>query len=594
MNKIKQFFSGLVKNVWFGIKTSFLASKFYFSMKLLILVSTTAIPLVNIWLWKKVLNGIVDYQNSSKTVIVCLAVYLFLQLTTYLLAQFNTYVNSRYSDELQFYIEMVMMEKTSRMDLSFFDSAKMGDKVRHARSNFGVMTQMTWTVFDILSALINVIATLIIVCAYKWWLGIVTLVLLIPFMLYNKKRTERKLEMEKEQLRDNRKKDYYSGVFFNNDIQFEIKLNNIGAYFLDKYKEIWQKLYKINKAEDIKHNIINTLIMIINVSSEFLVLTVSVFDVVNKHIGIGDLQYNLSMVSRLRGQAQALVNNINSFLNNNTRLIELQEFMDIEPEVEKSGTLKPSDNPKIEFCNVFFRYPNAEQYVLNDCSFTIEPHEKIGLIGLNGAGKSTIIKLMFRFYDPEEGSIKLDGVNLKEYDIYAVRKVFGVLFQDYVTYCLPLREIIALSDFEKRFDDQKLKKACDISGASEIIKNWENGFDSVLGRYYADNGKDLSGGQWQLVGLARAYFKDSEYMILDEPSAALDPISEDRTFEQLYRLSEGKSAVTISHRLSNTTLADKILVIADGHIIEQGSHRELLELNGEYAHLFNLQASKYM
>lgn len=593
MNKIKQFFSGLVKNVWFGIKTSFLASKFYFSMKLLILISTTAIPLVNIWLWKEVLNGIVDYQNSSKTVIVCLAIYLSLQLTTYLLAQFNTYVNSRYSDELQFYIEMVMMEKTSRMDLSFFDSAKMGDKVRHARSNFGVMTQMTWTVFDILSALINVIATLIIVCTYKWWLGIVTLVLLIPFMLYNKKRTERKLEMEKEQLRDNRKKDYYSGVFFNNDIQFEIKLNNIGAYFIDKYKEIWQKLYKINKAEDIKHNIINTLIMIINVSSEFLVLVVSVFDVVNKHIGIGDLQYNLSMVSRLRGQAQALMNNINSFLNNNTRLIELQEFMDIAPEVEKSGTMKPSNNPKIEFCNVSFRYPNAEQYVLKDCSFTIEPHEKIGLIGLNGAGKSTIIKLMFRFYDPEEGRIKLDGVDLKEYDIYAVRKVFGVLFQDYVTYCLPLREIIALSDFDERFNDEKLKKACDISGASEVIKDWENGYDSVLGRYYADNGKDLSGGQWQLVGLARAYFKDSEYMILDEPSAALDPISEDRIFEQLYRLSDGKSSVTISHRLSNTTLADKILVIGDGHIIEQGSHFELLKQNGKYAELFNLQASKY-
>ena len=593
MNKIKQFFSGLVKNVWFGIKTSFLASKFYFSMKLLILVSTTAIPLVNIWLWKEVLNGIVDYQNSSKTVIICLAIYLSLQLTTYLLAQFNTYVNSRYGDELQFYIEMVMMEKTSRMDLSFFDSAKMGDKVRHARSNFGVMTQMTWTVFDILSAFINVIATLIIVCTYKWWLGIVTLILLIPFMLYNKKRTERKLEMEKEQLRDNRKKDYYSGVFFNNDIQFEIKLNNIGAYFIDKYKETWQKLYKINKAEDIKHNIINTLIMIINVSSEFLVLTVSVFDVVNKHIGIGDLQYNLSMVSRLRGQAQALMNNINSFLNNNTRLIELQEFMDIEPEVEKSGTLKPSNNPKIEFCNVSFRYPNAEQYVLKDCSFTIEPHEKIGLIGLNGAGKSTIIKLMFRFYDPEEGCIKLDGVDLKEYDIYAVRKVFGVLFQDYVTYCLPLREIIALSDFGERFNDEKLKKACDISGASEVIKDWENGYDSVLGRYYADNGKDLSGGQWQLVGLARAYFKDSEYMILDEPSAALDPISEDRIFEQLYHLSEGKSSVTISHRLSNTTLADKILVICDGHIIEQGSHFELLKQNGKYAELFNLQASKY-
>lgn len=591
MSKLKNYLLTLLKNMWFGIKTSYGASKFYFSMKLIILLFTTVIPIFNIWLWKEVLNSIIT--KYVKYVFVCLAIYLVLKLLSYVINQFDDYVNARYSDELQFYIEKIMMEKTSRMDLSFFDSAKMGDKVRHARSNFDVMTQTTWTVFDILSAFINVIVTLIIVCAYKWWLGIVTLILLIPFMLYNKKRTERKLEMEKEQLRDNRKKDYYRDVFFNNDIQFEIKLNDVGAYFIDKYKQTWLKLYKINKEEEIKHNIINTLIMIVNVSSEFLVLTISVFDVVNRRFAIGDLQYNLSMVSRLRGQAQALMNNINSFLNNNTRLIELQEFMDIEPEVEKSGTLLPSSNPKIEFCNVSFRYPNAEQYVLKDCSFIIEPHEKIGLIGLNGAGKSTIIKLMFRFYDPEDGCIMLDGVDLKEYDIYAVRKVFGVLFQDYVTYCLPLREIIALSDFDERFNDEKLRKACDISGVSNVIKDWENGFDSVLGRYYADNGKDLSGGQWQLVGLARAYFKDSEYMILDEPSAALDPISEDRIFEQLYHLSEGKSSVTISHRLSNTTLADKILVIKDGHIIEQGSHFELLKQNGMYAELFNLQASKY-
>ena len=594
MNKCKFFFSGILKNVWFGITTCFKASKFYFSMKFVILMFTTLIPLGNLWLWKEVLNGITDFENHENTVIVYLIMYLVLLTATYLIDRFDNYVERRYTDELIFYIDRVMMEKTSRMDLSFFDSAQMGDKVRHTRDSFFTVLCLSWVVFDILSSLINVVATLVIVCTYKWWLGVVTLILLIPFMLYNKKRTERKMEMEKEQLRDNRKKDYYNGVFFNNDIQFEIKLNNIGSYFIDKYKETWQKLYKINRAEDIKHSIFNTLIMIVNVSGEFLVLTVSVFDVVNKHIGIGDLQYNLSMVSRLRSQSQTLMNQVNRFLKDNTRLIELQEFMDIEPQVEKSGTLMPSSNPKIEFCNVSFRYPNAEQYVLKDCSFTIEPHEKIGLIGLNGAGKSTIIKLMFRFYDPEEGSIKLDGVDLKEYDVYAVRKVFGVLFQDYVTYCLPLREIIALSDFDERFNDEKLKKACDISGASEVIKDWENGYDSVLGRYYADNGKDLSGGQWQLVGLARAYFKDSEYMILDEPSAALDPISEDRIFEQLYHLSEGKSSVTISHRLSNTTLADKILVIGDGHIIEQGSHFELLRQGGKYAELFHLQASKYI
>lgn len=590
-NKIKAFFGGLFKNVWFGIKTSFLASKFYFSMKLLILLSTTAIPLVNIWLWKDVLNGIV--AKETQPVLICLGIYLGLKLVTYLLAQFNNYVNDRYTDELQFYIETVMMEKTSRMDLAFFDSAQMGDKVRHARGNFNIMTDMTWLVFDILSCTVNVVATLIIVSSYKWWLGIITLILLIPYFLYNKWYTDKRLKMEKEQLRDNRKKDYYSSVFFDNNIQFEIKLNNIGDYFIRRYKEMWQKLYIINKKEDIRHNLCSLLIMILCISAEAIVLALSVVDVISKKIGIGDLQYNLSMVSRLRSEAQELMGNVTRFLANNTRLIELQEFMAIKPHAEKSGTKLPSANPKIEFRNVSFRYPNCEQYVLNKCSFTIEPHEKVGLIGLNGAGKSTIIKLMFRFYDPEEGMILLDGVDLKEYDVYAVRKLFGVLFQDFVTYCLPLREIIALPDFERRFDNEKLKKACDISGASEVIKDWEQGFDSVLGRYYADNGKDLSGGQWQLVGLARAYFKDSEYMILDEPSAALDPISEDRIFEQLYHLSEGKSSVTISHRLSNTTLADKILVIGGGHIIEQGSHFELLKQNGQYAKLFHLQASKY-
>ena len=225
--------------------------------------------------------------------------------------------------------------------------------------------------------------------------------------------------------------------------------------------------------------------------------------------------------------------------------------------------------------------------------FTI-PHEKIGLIGLNGAGKSTIIKLMLRLYDPSEGVICLDGTDIKEYDIYAVRNIFGILFQEYVAYCLPVREIIALSDFKNRYDDEKLNRACEISGANKIIEKWPEGFESVLGRHYSDDGKDLSGGQWQLVSLARAYFKDSDYMILDEPSAALDPISEDRIFEKLYHLSEGKGAVTISHRLSNTTLADKILVLGDGHVIESGTHRELLELNGEYARLFHIQASRYI
>lgn len=594
MNKLLVFFKSILINVRFSIKTCFLASKKYFTMKCLALLFTTLIPLLTIWLWKEVLNRLSGHDGSYHEIFVYLSVYFFLKLFTYLSSHVESYIGTRYSDELEFYIESVMIDKISRIDLSYFDSANMSDKAYHARDNFGVMTQVAELVFDLISGAINIVYTILIVTAYKWWIGLMTIVLLIPFMLYNKSHIDKLLQMEKEQIREERKKDFFSGTFYDNNIQFEIKLNHIGDRFLQQFKEIWTKLYKINKKEDMKHQIVAALIMLLNMVSELVVLVVSGVDVINQRIGIGDLQYHLSMVSRLREQTQGFMNNIDRLFVDNTRLIELQEFINIIPEVEKSGSRIPSDNPKIEFSHVFFQYPNTEQYVLKDCSFTIQPHEKVGLIGLNGSGKSTIVKLMFRFYDPQQGCILLDGVNIKEYDIYAVRKVFGVLFQDYVTYCLPLREIIALSDFEERFNDEKLKKACDLSGVSQVIKDWDMGFDSVLGRYYADNGRDLSGGQWQLVGLARAYFKECEFIVLDEPSAALDPISEDRIFEQLYYLSKGKSAVTISHRLSNTTLADKIFVIGDGHIIEQGTHTELLKQNGEYARLFHLQASKYL
>lgn len=196
-------------------------------------------------------------------------------------------------------------------------------------------------------------------------------------------------------------------------------------------------------------------------------------------------------------------------------------------------------------------------------------------------------------YDPQAGTIFVDDTDIKEYDICALRSIFGVMFQEIIPYSLPLREIIAMPEFGERFNEEKLKNACDISGVSEIISDWNEGFDTVLGRRYVPDGKDLSGGQWQLINYARAWFEEKEYMILDEPSAALDPITEDRMFEQLYRLSDSKSLVTISHRLSNTTLSDKILVIDNGQIIEQGTHSQLLGQDGVYAHLFQLQAGRY-
>ncbi len=579
--------------IFFSLKTSFIASPPFFLLKVLFTLLQTCIPLINLWIWRQIINGTVS-GKTFVAILLWLALYLMLKLISYGLTTVGGWVEWWYSQKIFFYFERILIDKVAHIDLSFFDSSTMNDEIGNLFQNVYNVTELIWVVFRMLASVVSVISSFVIVTSYKWWAGAVIVLLLIPYTVYQRWHKERMYRVNRSMMHDNREKGYIQDLFQHNSVQFEMKLYGFADHYINRFHKAYGNMYRINRKEEVRDNIVSGLLTFFNFLGDGLILVATVTDIIAGHMLIGDLQYHVGMVSQLRTQISTIIGYVNELHLKRIKIEDVLHFMSIEPVIEKSGDRTPSPCPRIEFCNVSFRYPACENYVLKDCSFVIEPHEKIGLIGLNGAGKSTIIKLMFRFYDPESGVIKLDGVDLKEYDVYKVRKIFGTLFQEYVTYHLPLREIIALSDFESRFDDEKLQKACDISGVSAIIKDWEDGFDSVLGRYYTDNGKDLSGGQWQLVSLARAYFRDSEFMILDEPSAALDPISEDRIFAQLYDLSDGKSAVTISHRLSNTMLADRILIIADGKITEQGTHEELMKQDGLYAHLFSLQASRYM
>ena len=588
----KKSFLNILSNIALGIKVAYESSHLYFILKCLILLFNSVIPIISIYLWRVIINEVAGNRNA-RLIITLLSIYLIIKVMTYFSYSLNNYVIDRYWDFRTKHMNKIMLSKVSRVSIADLESSTFSNKLNNVRYNFGALHDAAWIPFDILTDLVNVISSFVILAGFNVWLSLLTVILLIPHLVYGQHYAKKMYNLQNEQAKYRRIMDYCDGVFFDNAVQFEIKLNHIGRYFIDKGEGIFQKLYKVNQSNRRKNMVIDSLLSVLSHLGKLVVILVSMNGYVVGRLAIGDLQYNISIADRLHSNVVTLIRDINSFAVNNKQIDNLREFMAIKTEEQSNGSIIAPSCPKIEFRNVAFKYPNTDHYVLKDCSFTIEPHEKLGLIGLNGAGKSTVIKLLFRFYDPDEGEILLDDINIKEYNIHSVRKVFGVLFQDYVTYCLPLREIIALPDFDERYNEEKLKRACDISGVSSVIKDWEDGFDSVLGRYYADNGKDLSGGQWQLVGLARAYFRDCEIMILDEPSAALDPIAEDRIFEQLYHLSDGKGAVTISHRLSNTTLADKIIVLKDGHIIEQGSHNELLNTGGEYARLFELQASKY-
>jgi len=311
-------------------------------------------------------------------------------------------------------------------------------------------------------------------------------------------------------------------------------------------------------------------------------------------IAVGDISYYISLLVQFRSAFMGIFEMLVRYDDISDKIDDVREFLEMSPIIEKSGTIKPSENPEIIFDNVSFCYPNSGDYVLKNCSFKINQGDTFGLVGLNGSGKSTIVKLLCRFYDPTDGEILIDGINSKEYDIASLRKLFGVLFQDYVHYSFSLRENIAMSDITNKDNTDRIMDACRRSKVTDFIQDWEKGLDSNMTRKFDSNGKELSGGQWQRVSLARAFFRDAPTALLDEPSAALDPVAEHEIFEDFANISKGKSAILISHRLSSITLCDKILVLEDGRIIEQGSHKELLNVNGRYAYLFNLQASKYI
>src|SRR5664280_2676669 len=276
-------------------------------------------------------------------------------------------------------------------------------------------------------------------------------------------------------------------------------------------------------------------------------------------------------------------------------LTDLIAFFEMKPRVESKANALPAPRTiqrGFEFRNVSFAYPGAERRILSNFNFTLEPGERVALIGENGQGKTTVVKLITRLYDPSEGQILLDGFDLREYDLADLHAEIGVIFQDFMRYEMTARENIEVGRIEVPHSQEEIEYAAEKSLASEVVARLEGGYDQMLGRRF-EGGVDLSGGEWQKLALARAYLRDAQLLILDEPTAALDARSEYEVFERFAELTEGKMALFISHRFSTVRMADRIVVLADGQIAEDGSHEQLIALGGSYAAMFEMQAASY-
>lgn len=587
----------LVDNVKFSIKINYESSHEFFWKKAATAFLIGVTPLCRLFFWRRIIDRLCNISAGNpswtRAFFFDIAGYLFLEILLKLSEQYSQYVNEMCSEYVCFHIENIMMDKMSRMDLSFYDSAEMGNKVRRVRENFGVIQNSAWQVLELAADSITILGSICILFDYSLYLGIIAIVCFCIRMYIEKKQADGLLNLRYAQTTDVRQKEYYTGIFFDSKVLMEMKTNHFCDYFLNKQEQFWKRIHNQNKKFNIIYNVRAALLGLFETGAEVGAFVYGIVKAIAGEMSIGSISYIAGAIKTMKDAGMSLAANINQFSADYIRLKELQEFIKIVPVSETCGNIVSDGRLEIVFSEVSFSYPGSERKVLDQCSFRIMPGEKIGLIGYNGAGKSTIIKLLLRFYEPQEGMILIDGRDIKEYNIYQLRKRIGVLFQDYVTYCLPFREIIALSDFKERFDNNRIKMACDHSGISEIVNRWEEKYDSVMGRFFADNGKELSGGQWQLVSLARVYFTRNDFYIFDEPSASLDPVSEDRIINYVYSLEKKNTLIIISHRLSNMMSADRLLVLKDGRIVEEGKHTELLKKEGIYAELFHIQAQRY-
>ena len=594
MGKIHEYFV----NFKYAVGIICTASKKYFILKTVLSFVSSLLPYLPLFLWRELINKLATSigggaESLLKTIWFLALCYAVIVLLEKLLGTVSEFISYKYNDAIQYYLDNLMIDKVAAIDLAFFDSSNLKDKLNNSWTLIYSMKNMVTFVFDMFQNAIRLILSFSLMMDLSFWLIPAVVIICIPSIIGDKKNNEIDYRFQKENETNRRKMEYCKNLFFGRT-RYETRLYNLKDYFTSLYSTLWEYYDKTIHAKNMKVCFVNLVSLLILSINEIIIYILSVVKLIAGEIAVGDVAYYVSLLTQFRADFTSLCYRVNLFGKNTKEISDVRSFVEMKPLLEKSGSLIPGKSPLIEFKDVSFRYPNGDRNVLSHCSFTIYFGEIVGLVGLNGSGKSTIVKLLCRFYDPTEGKILIDGIDNKEYDLVKLREMFGVLFQDYVKYSFSLRENIALSDLSRIGETDSICKACTESGVDDYIEEWESGIDENLTRRFDSNGKELSGGQWQRISLARAFFRDAPIILLDEPSAALDPVAEHKIFQDFANISKGRSAVLISHRLSSITLCDKILVLEDGHIVEQGSHSELLDANGRYAYLFSLQASKYI
>jgi ATP-binding cassette subfamily B protein len=488
-----------------------------------------------------------------------------------------------------------LMEHAANLDIEQFEDATFYDKLERARrqtlNRTVLMTQVLSQFQDIIS-LISLSAGLVI---FNPWLILLLLVSVIPAFLGETHFNERSYSLVHGFTPERRELDYLRLTAASDETAKEVKLFGLSGFLIDRFQVLSDKYYQDNKRLSIQRASWGTILAAISTAGYYAAYVLILITTLAGSLSIGSLTFLSGSFARMRGLMETLLSRFASISQGALYLEDFYAFFELQPKIRKGEQSRPFPNPIREgfvFENVGFRYQNAASWALRNLNLHIRPGEKIALVGENGSGKTTLVKLIARLYDPVEGRILLDGHPLSEYNPDDLRREIGVIFQDFVKFQLTAGLNIATGNIQDKNNQEKIDHAASMSLADSVVSTLPKGYDQVIGRRFAE-GVDLSGGQWQKIALGRVYMRDAQVLILDEPTAALDAKAEHEVFERFASLSKGKTAFIISHRFSTVRMADRILVLDKGELIESGSHEELMKTEGHYAALFKLQAAGY-
>ncbi len=601
---------GALKNLWPFLLMVWRTSPHLTAASLVLRLGRALLPVITLFVGKLIIDDVVllvQTPNKPETLSQWLNSGLLNWLGLLLLAEFAlavlsdilgrvvSLIDSLLSERVSNTSSVRLMQHAATLDLEDFEDAEFQDQLERARRQSSGRMTLMGQLLSQAQDMVTVASFAAGLIVYAPWLIVLLFLALVPAFLGEAHFNAQSYSLDFVRTPERRELDYVRQTAASVETAKEVKIFGLHSFLIDRYVRLATDFYAANRILALRRASWGGLFTAMGTVGYYLAYAYIVLRTLGGEFSIGDLTFLAGSFRRLRTLLEGLLTSFSSTAGQALYLDDLFAFFEVKPEILSSENPRPFPHPIRQgfvFDDVGFIYPGAERWAVRHLSFTLHAGEVVALVGENGAGKTTLVKLLTRLYDPDEGRILLDGHDLREYDLEALRGNMGVIFQDFVRYNLSASDNIAVGRIAYRDDHPRIAQAASRSQADGVIAKLPGKYEQMIGKRFK-NGVELSGGEWQKIAIARAYMREAEVLILDEPTAALDARSEFEVFRRFKELSEGKTAILISHRFSSVRMADRILVLADGKVEAAGTHEELVAQAGRYAELFELQAAGY-